>query len=181
VSITSNSNYVHARILRINVGFILAETVGFNHPVEFHVPSPLRVSDDILLNHFYASLQLSRTREGILVQGNVQTSVPSECSRCNDDILLPIEFEIQELYSTIPDGSTEFIVGEDCILDLAPLIREETVLNTPMVVPVREEDGRCLLCERTFKEVLRDYGLLDEIDPRFQVLLSLRDELSDEE
>lgn len=180
MSISPNNNYVHAKILRVNVGFILAESIGFSHPAEFHVPSPLRVAEDLLLNHFYATLNLIHTREGVLVQGTVQTSVATECSRCSDDILVPVEFDIQELFANSANGSTEFTIGDDFVLDLAPLIREEVMLNVPMVTPT-DEEGRCLLCERTFKEVLEDFGLADNIDPRFQALLMLRKQLSDDE
>lgn len=179
-TLSGNTTYVHAKVLRINVGFLLAESVGFSTEMEFNVPSPLRVADDLLLNHFYATVRLSHTRDGILVQGDVQTSVPDECSRCMDPILLPVEFAIEELFGSNANAGAEFRIGDDNILDLAPLIREEAMLNIPMVVPIGP-DGRCMLCNRSLKEVLMDNGLNSEIDPRFQALIALRNAQKDAE
>jgi uncharacterized metal-binding protein YceD (DUF177 family) len=61
-------------------------------------------------------------------------------------------------------------------MDLAPLIREEALLQIPMATP-SEPRGRCLFCERTFEEVLRDQGIEKGIDPRLEILKTLRDQL----
>jgi uncharacterized protein len=139
------------------------------------------VADDLMVGHFYAKLRLSRTHEGVLIQGNVQTSVSDECSRCTDDVWIPIEFEIEELIATSVDLDTEFRVDDTGILDLAPLIREEALLHVPMVTPT-DADGRCLFCNRTMRDVVRDYGLMDdEIDPRLEALKTLHDRLADKQ
>lgn len=176
----SQSTYIKAKILRINVGFILAESVGFSHEVEFNVPSPMQIADDLILNHLYATLRLSHVHDGILAQGEVQTGVPDICSRCNDDIWLPVEFEVEELFGKLTGrGGTEFLINDANDIDLAPLFRAEAMLHTPMVTPY-DENNRCLLCNRTFDEVLREAGLGEDIDPRMAVLMELRNKLTDD-
>lgn len=174
----AHKGYVNAKVLRINVGYITSEGVGYSRETEFEVPSRIRVSEDLILGHLYATLRLSHVHEGVLVQGKVESSVYDECSRCLDNIWLPIEFDIQELFATKASLDTEFHVDENGDLDLAPLIREEAFLQIPMATP-SEPYGRCLFCERTFEEVLRDQGIEKGIDPRFEILKTLRDQLSE--
>jgi uncharacterized protein len=172
----AHKGFVNAKVLRINVGFITSESLGFSRETEFQVPSRLRVSEDLMLGHLYATLRLSHVHEGVLVQGKVETSIYNECSRCLDNIWLPIEFEVEELFATKPDLEMEFVVDDNGDLDLAPLIREEAFLLTPMATP-SEPDGRCFFCQRTFEEVLRDQGIEKGIDPRLEILKTLRDQL----
>lgn len=175
---TPHNGYVSAKVLRMNVGFILAETLGFSRETEFNVPSLLKVSDDLMLGHFYATLRMSKTSDGLLIQGTVQTSVFDECSRCTDDVSIPIEFEIEELFATSENLETQYRVDETGILDLAPLVREESMLNRPMTTPT-DTHGRCVFCNRTMQDVMRDNGLIDNIDPRFEALRALRDQLNE--
>lgn len=172
----SSEKYVNAKVLRVNVGFILAQPVGFTRELAIEVPSLLRVAEDLMLGHFYATLQLSQAHGGVLVQGTVETSVFTQCSRCVDDIWLPVEFSVQEVFDTNDSLNTEYKVDDNNVIDLAPLIREEALLHVPMTTPV-DQSKRCLFCERTFDDVLRDMGIDAEIDPRLEILKSLRNQL----
>jgi uncharacterized metal-binding protein YceD (DUF177 family) len=174
----NHKHYINAKVLRINVGYILSQGIGFSRETEIEVPSLFRVAQDLMLGHFYATLRLSHLHGGILVQGRVETSVMMECSRCIDEIWLPVEFEVQELFaSSTANLNTEYKIGDDYVIDLAPLIREESLLHIPMTTPV-DTEGRCLFCERTFHDILREHGLVDDIDPRLEILRTLRDRLN---
>ncbi len=176
-----HKSYVNAsKVLRLNVGYILAQSVGFLRKTDIEVPSLLRVADDLIVGHFYASLRLSHTNGGVLVQGKVETSILTECSRCTDEIWLPVEFGIQELFSTNDTLATQYKVDDSIFIDLAPLIREEALLHVPMMTPA-DPQGRCLFCERTFADILREAGLGDDIDPRLEILKTLRDRLNNSE
>lgn len=157
----------------------MAEAIGFAREVEFNVPSLLKLTEDVVLNHFYATLTLSHTGEGVLVQGTVETSVPDECSRCTDEVWIPIEFGIEELFARHNVPEMTYYIDDSGNIDLAPLVREEAVVHTPMVTPVDKHE-RCVFCQRTFQDVLRDNGLAeDDIDPRLAVLLQLRQQMED--
>lgn len=173
-----HKSYVNAsKVLRLNVGFLIVQSVGFHRDTDIEVPSLLRVADDLILGHFYASLRLSHTNGGVLVQGKVETSVLTECSRCTDEIWLPVEFDIQELFAINDTLATQYKVDDSNFIDLSPLIREEVLLHIPMVTP-SDRQGHCLFCERTFEDILREAGLGDDIDPRLEILKTLRDRLN---
>ncbi|NDJ85299.1 MAG: DUF177 domain-containing protein [Chloroflexi bacterium] len=172
-----NHHYVSSRILRLNVGYITSQNVGFSRETSIEVPSKLQVTTDLILGHMYATLRLSHAHGGILVQGTVETSVLTDCSRCAEAVWLPVEFEIQELFATNDDLDTEYRVDDSNFLDLGPLIREEALLSVPMVTPT-DAENRCVICERTFGDVLREHGLGDDIDPRLEILRSLRDQMN---
>ena len=174
----NHKNYIHAsKVLRINVGFILAQAVGYTTENSVEVPSPVLIPEDLMLEHLYISLRLVHANGGIVVNGSVETSLETECSRCVDLIPLPITYEFEEVFGTNSSIDTPFRVDDGTTIDLAPLIREETVLNVPMVTPY-DETNRCLFCERTFTDILREHGLADDIDPRFEALKALKDRLN---
>ncbi len=169
----NHRNYINAaKMLRINVGFILAQPVGSSSESQVEIPTPLLVSGDLILEHLYLSLRLTHAHHGVVVRGHAETSVETECSRCMDEIPLPIEFEFEEVFASDSTLDTPYRVDDSANIDLAPLLREETLLNIPMVTPV-DEQKRCLFCERRFEDILREYGLIDDIDPRFEALRSL--------
>lgn len=176
----NHKHYVNAKVLRINVGYILSQTTGYSSETEIEVPTLLRVADDLTLGHFYATLRLTHAHGGVLVQGRAETSVLMECSRCVDEIWLPLGFDVEELFAGSTNLDTQYRVGEDYMMDLAPLIREEALLHVPMNTPT-DTDGRCLFCERTMQDILREHGMSEEIDPRLEILKSLRNRLNQSE
>lgn len=169
----NHKNYINAsKVLRLNVGFILAQPVGYTGEQQVEVPTPILVADDLVLEHLYISLRLTHAHGGLVVTGQVETSIETECSRCVDEIPLPIEFNFEEVFATNASIDTQYRVDDSSIIDLSPLIREESLLNVPMVTPV-DEHKRCLFCERTFEDILREFGMSEDIDPRLEVLKGL--------
>lgn len=169
----NHKNYINAaKVLRINVGFILAQAVGYSSETQVEVPTPILVSDDLMLEHLYLSLKLTHAHGGVVVKGHAETSIETECSRCMDEIPLPIEYDFEEVFATNATIDTPYRVDDSTTIDLSPLVREESLLNVPMVTPV-DDQKRCLFCERRFEDILREFGLKDDIDPRFEALRSL--------
>lgn len=174
----NHKSYINAsKVLRINVGYILAQAVGYTTKSAIEVPSPVLISEDLMVEHLYISLRMSHAHGGVVVAGDVETSIFTDCSRCMDEIPLPIAFSFSEVFATKPTIATQFRVDDGTTIDLAPLVREEGLLHIPMVTPY-DDQQRCLFCERTFDDILREYGLSDEIDPRFEALRALRDKLN---
>ena len=79
------NTYVSNRVLKINVGFLLAAGPGANHDSVFDVPT-LKVAEDLTVNYVRGPIRLSRTAAGILVQGNLETAINGECYRCLDTV-----------------------------------------------------------------------------------------------
>jgi len=123
----------------------------------------------------------TRTSRGIYLNGKLESTIEAECTRCLDTVTLPIEIQIDDLYyhpaHTAPPG--EFVINEDGILDLAPLIRELSLLAIPMQVYCRDAcKGICVQCGKNLNEGECDC-VFDDIDPRLaalRVLLEDQDE-----
>jgi hypothetical protein len=74
-----HSGYVNSRVLKFQVGFLLADGGGHSRDSELDIPT-LRVADDMYLDYLRGNLRFSRTSRGILVQGTLHTSVLAECT-----------------------------------------------------------------------------------------------------
>jgi uncharacterized protein len=170
------NGYVGNRVLKLNVGFLLNAGAGNQHETTLDVP-PIRVDDDVDLDYLKGTLRLSRTQEGILVQGLLYAGIEAECMRCLDPVqsAMPIEFEELYAYPSLPDS--EFSIVEDGILDLAPLLRAEVI--------IAEEHGALCspdcqgLCPECGENLNRSRCSCNDlkIDPRLEKLRALRDQM----
>jgi len=169
VTHSQHPNFVHPRNLKINVGFLLAEGVGYQRVLDLDFPR-LRVDEDLELDFLRGSLRLSRNSRGILAQGKLETGVLSECSRCLTPTFCSVQVEFSELFSFPPSPDTVYSVAETGILDLAPLIREEAILNVPMGTLCRPDcAGLCPECGQNWNEGSCDCQQ-NVGDPRLAVL-----------
>ncbi len=170
-----HNGFVSNRVLKLNVGFLLTQSLGTSHDVDFDVPA-LAVADDLKLAFLKGTLRLSRMSEGILVQGQLQTALEGECRRCLTPLAVPITLNIEELYSThaSKSGTSQFWVDDDAILDLTPLLREEAIIGTPLAPLCRPDcAGLCPQCGQNLNEGPCSCGL-DDVDPRLAILQQLR-------
>ena len=168
------NGYVSNRVLKLNVGFLLGAGPGHIHETTVDVPA-IRVAEDVDLAYVRGALRLSRTKEGILVQGKLHLGVEGECYRCLDATLRDVEIELEELYTYPIPKDSEFSLSDDGILDLSPLIRAEVLI----------EDARGALCRPDCKGLCPECGTNwnyaactcaeDAIDPRLAQLKSLLD------
>jgi len=167
------NGYVSNRVLKLNVGFLLGIGAGNQHVTEFDVP-PVRVSEDVDLAYLRGELRLSRTKEGVLAQGELHLGIESECYRCLTPLNRDVIIEVEELYSTQPNGA-EFNIEDDGVLDLAPLLRAEAIIADERGVLCREDcQGLCATCGANLND--GDCGCDDEaIDPRLAALKQLLD------
>jgi uncharacterized protein len=169
-----NNGFVGNRVLRLNVGFLLSGGAGTSHNTAFDVPM-VRVADDVDLRYVKGELRLSRTKEGILVQGALHVGIESECYRCLTPIERDLVVEIEELYSPDGAGVSEFSIGDDGILDLAPLLRAEAIIVGGTRSLCRADcKGLCPECGINLNEV-EDHRHDEQIDPRLAKLKQLLD------
>ena len=166
------NGYVSNRVLKLNVGFLLASGAGHSHETGFDIPT-VRVSDDVDLLYIRGPLRLSRTKEGILVQGTLHVGLDDECYRCLDAIERDVTLSIEELFAYPPSRDVEFSLTDDGILDLAPLVREEALIAA----------STGALCKPDCKGLCPDCGVNlnytqcscheEKIDPRLATLKEL--------
>jgi len=170
------NGFVSNRVLKLKVGFLLNQSLGTSREVDFNVPA-LGVAEDLILAFLRGRVRLSRTREGILVQGELETALEGECRRCLTTIAIPIVLKLEELFALHPNkGDAEFSVSEDAVLDLTPLLREEVIISTPLA-PLCKPDcaGLCPSCGQNLN--LGQCGcVITDLDPRFAVLSQLHDQ-----
>jgi uncharacterized protein len=173
------TGFINNRILKIQVGFLLSEGAGQSRDFEFDVPQALRVADDMMLDYLHGTLHLSRTSRGILVQGTLDTRFDSECARCLDNTLVSLQVPIEELFVYPSEPDAELVVPEDGNLDLAPLLREEIITNTPIGILCKSDcAGLCPNCGQNLND--GPCGCESEdIDPRLAALKALKDHLKD--
>ncbi len=160
--------------LRFNFGFLLEADYGTSRRIELDYPS-IKLSEDVTLTPLQGLLTATRTTEGIYIQGQLQSLMSMECVRCLDEAIVPIEITLDELYYYPPHIAPpgEHRVGEDGLIDLAPLVRELSLLSLPIKVLCRPNcQGLCQECGANLNQ--GECGCAENgIDPRFAVLESL--------
>jgi uncharacterized protein len=167
----------NSTLLRLNVGFIVNQSIGYSRKFPFEIPR-YAFPNDLQVQNLSGVAIISRTTEGLLVQVKGQAWTDMECVLCLDGFTQQLQFDFVEMY-TFPshaDEDTELILPDDLHIDLLPLLREYLNLDIP-INPICSPDckGLCPICG----EKLADSNCSHEeedVDPRFDVLKSLLDD-----
>jgi len=161
--------------LRLNVGFLLNKNIGYSRNFEFDLPH-LLLGEDLEITELHGSLRLTRTGQGAYGQGEFEVLTRLDCVRCLASFEQPLQASISELFTFPPDkaGDPLLAISESAILDLGPVLRELLLLDIP-IRPVCRPDclGLCPICGENRNEVTCSHPEA-EIDPRLEVLKSLR-------
>ncbi len=174
-----SSHYLHKRLLKVNVGFLLSEGPGNSREIPISIPQRVKIDNELYLEALAGSLLLTRTKEGILAQGIIQIKHRRECDRCLDALLHVFDVQVAELFASPPDSSKSvFSVSGTGDIDLAPLLREEVLI----------EAGYRVICHDSCRGLSAASGLnlnresetaaadaQTTLDPRLAVLKQLLD------
>lgn len=160
--------------LRLNVGFLLNESIGCSRNVEYNVDS-VQLSEDLKVNGLQGSLTLTRTSMGVLVEGKLQGILSLECVRCLKSYNQHLTSSFEDLF-VYPASQAEdplLAIPETATLDLTPILREYLLLDVP-IQPLCRLDckGLCPICGELINVNKCDHHEA-EIDPRFEVLKEL--------
>jgi uncharacterized protein len=160
--------------LRINVGFLLQQSVGFSRKFEFDEPT-VQVATDLDVYDLQGTVEFTRTAQGLYAHGTFLASTPLECVRCLTDFDQSLSIEIDELFNYPADKDSDPLlnVPETGMVDLTGLIGEVLSLDIP-IQPVCDLDcqGLCPICGERVSEGVCDHPETD-IDPRMAILKSL--------
>lgn len=153
---------------------MLEASLGTSRDMEIDYPT-IQVAEDLVLKPLRGKFQAVRTSEGIYLTGVFNSVMEGECVRCLGEALIPITFRMEELFYyppyTAPAG--ELVVGEDGFVDLAPIIRDLSLLELPIRVFCRPDcKGLCSECGQNLNEGDCDCEK-EAIDPRFATLQAL--------
>jgi uncharacterized protein len=135
-------------LLRLNVGFIVHQTIGFSRDFNFDIPE-VSIEPDLHLTNLVGVVRVTRTPQGLLVQVKMQAIVQAECVRCLEIFPQPLEVDFSELYAFNKRSITEsgLILPENGYIDLAPLLREYMFLEVPISPFCRTDcKGLCPEC-----------------------------------
>lgn len=113
-------------------------------------------------------VRLESVHEGILVTAGGETSAVTECSRCLDQMSLPIRIDIQELFLYQPQNEDDFFIDQDRI-DLEQSLIDAVVPNLP-IQPLCSDDCSGLCADCGEKLELGEHLHEKPVDPRFDAL-----------
>ena len=174
--------------MRYNVSQLLKSTTGTVRHYKIHEDisdldpaiSPLSTLD--------GDINMIRTGDDILVNGDLHTTLELSCSRCLEMFAMPVRFAIEEEFKpTIdvvtgakipltPDDEAETLIDARHQLDLTEVVRQNLILAMPMYPVCRSKcKGLCPHCGQNWNEAPCDCTL-EEIDPRLAVLKQLLEE-----
>ncbi len=179
----ARNGYLKRWLLRLQVGFLLSEGPGNSKEVPIRLPQRVQVDSDLYLDSLTGKLVLTRTKEGILVQGTLHVSHARECDRCLEAFDHAFELSVAELFASPPDANISvFSVDSNGEIDLAPLLREEVLIEESYRTVCRA-DCRGLSAETGINLNHGEEGALvaagpqvdggDAIDPRLAILQQL--------
>jgi len=161
--------------LRLNVGFIVHQTIGFSREFEFDFPQ-IHIPPDLELRALKGAVEITRTPQGLLVRVKMKANITAECVRCLSNFEQPLDVDFSELYAFNRKSVTEsgLILPEDGKIDLAPLLREFMFLEVP-IQPICRPDckGLCPECGENLNENICNHPSTTG-DSRFDVLKALR-------
>ena len=162
------------RALRLNVGFLLSAGAGYSRDFPFDEPF-LQLDEDLPLEHLRGSLRLTRTHQGVYVQGDLEAVFPLQCVSCLSDYSQDLRAQLADLFVYPPPNPADRIleVGDDHYLDLRPLVRESMLLEVPIRALCRPEcKGLCPICGADRNQEVCQHADQD-IDLRFSALRSV--------
>lgn len=157
--------------LRLNVGFVVAQTAGYSRDFAIEIPQ-IRLHPDLVLTDLRADVRVSRTPQGLLIQLNAQGATGLDCVRCLEPFSSDLQVNFTELYAFSRRNVTEsgLLVPDDGQIDLEPLLCEYMLLEVP-ISPLCREDckGLCPICGENLN-ITTCHHEDDPIDPRLDVL-----------
>ena len=143
------------RLLRLNVGFILHEEIGYSHSFSFAFERA-RLGDDLDLGGLNGELTIGRTAQGLILNGSFRAETRLTCVRCLKDFDKDLTWSFTELYAMNEKSVSEsdLILPEDAHIDLEPLIREYAILEVP-ISPLHSKDckGLCPVCGQDLNDL----------------------------
>jgi uncharacterized protein len=133
------------------------------------------LDNDLALDSLSGHSKVTRTSQGLMIETELQTTIPAECGRCLTEVLHSLKTEFSDLYVFPNKDRTDedLVMPEDGFIDLGPIAREQLLLEVPINVVCKPDcKGLCAICGANKNE--EDCGHVeDDIDPRLANLRSL--------
>lgn len=135
--------------LRTNVGFFLNKPIGYSRNFEFNFPT-IFIEPDLHARNLIGQYSFSRTREGLLLQAELQAEVDGQCSRCLEAMPVHVQTKFEDLYVFEPrmiEEMDEEQVPKDGYIELGIPFRDYILLEMPInSICSPDCKGICLEC-----------------------------------
>jgi len=146
-------------LLRLNVGFIIHETIGYARDFPFEIPE-LQLPD-LEIKKLFGVVRVTRTAQGLFMQAKMKAESTLECVRCLTPFPQILEVDFADLYAFTRNSVTEsnLLVPETGKIDLAPILRDEMLLAFP-IKPLCTLNckGLCPVCGENLNEITCDHN-----------------------
>jgi len=163
--------------LRLNVGFIAHQTVGYSRDFFFELER-IHLPPDLVLKNLKGCANFTRTTQGLVSKLSFSGSADMTCARCLDAFPLTLNIDSTELYvfATHAQSGTDLIFPENGWIDLFPIVRDYMYLEIP-INPICQEDckGLCPICGKNLNQNACNHET-EATDSRLAILKSLLDE-----
>ena len=145
--------------LRLNIGFIVHQGIGYSREFDFDLPK-LALPPDHELRDMTGTARITRTPQGLLSLVKMRATLYTDCARCLTTIPQPLDIDFTELFAFAQRFATEsgLILPDDGNIDLEPLVREYMLLEVPLN-PLCKPDcnGLCPVCGGNLNEEVCDH------------------------
>ena len=136
----------HPFILKL--GAFLHQSPGYSKEFIFEHPK-VQFADDFSINGLDGAIIVTRSQQGVLLQGNFSGDLQLECARCLKKYNHALAWDFDELYFFNGQNATkeDFILPDDAQIDVKAIIKDEALLDIP-INPICKEDcqGLCQVC-----------------------------------
>lgn len=157
-------------LLRLNVGFIANQPIGYNRDFDFDCPT-LTLNPDFSLVQFHGTANISRTPQGLLVQADFTADTPVECVRCLETFDQALQTHFDDLYAFNINQASEsgLLYPEDGNIDLEPLVRDYLILEIP-IGPICQPacKGLCAECGANLNRATCEHATLEPAKISFE-------------
>jgi uncharacterized protein len=147
-----------------NVAQLLKEPIGATRRFELLATVLPEDAEVRQATPLAGQIDMLRTSQGILVEGALDGQVIVECSRCLRPVTLPVSVALEEEYRPVVDvvrgtylpvdeEDEALLIDEHHILDIAEVLRQAVLLETPMRVLCRPDcAGLCQSCGKDLND-----------------------------
>jgi uncharacterized protein len=161
--------------VRFNVSHLLKAPIGTRDVVHLDTGA-VTLGDDLVLHFLRGDINLIRSTDSVLAEGQIDTALNSECVGCLATISLPVTVQLDDLLFALPYASRnthQYRISENgwVYADLA--LREQILLSIPQSPLCRPDcRGLCSQCGQNLNNGTCDCQQ-QAGDPRLAVLRDL--------
>ena len=128
---------------------MLNKPIGYSRDFEFNFPT-IFIEPDLYARNLIGKYTFSRTREGLLLQVELEAEVDGECSRCLEPMPVQVQTSFEDLYVFEPrmvEELDEEQVPRDGYIELGVPFRDYILLGMPInAICSPDCKGICVEC-----------------------------------